>query len=59
MLAPEFGEITLESFSTYEGIKDWMLKQIEKSDFAGECEMKLKDKMCKECQKKSKDGQKK
>lgn len=31
MLAPEFGEITLESFSTYEGIKDWMLKQIEKS----------------------------
>lgn len=48
-VAPEFGEVTEEVIDRYPNIKAWLAARIEKSDFAGEVNMRLKEKLCRGC----------
>lgn len=48
-VAPEFGEVTKEVIDRYPNIKAWLAARIEKSDFAGEVNMRLKEKLCPNC----------
>lgn len=48
-VAPEFGEVTKEVIDRYPNIKAWLAARIEKSDFAGEVNMRLKEKLCRGC----------
>ena len=50
-VAPEFGEVTKEVIDRYPNIKAWLAARIEKSDFAGEVNMRLKEKLCRGCPK--------
>ena len=47
--APEFKALTLNDIAEFEGIKEWTLSKIEKSDFAGQIEMRLDEHLCKYC----------
>lgn len=48
-VAPEFGEVTKEVIDRYPNIRAWLAARIEKSDFAGEVNMRLKEKLCPNC----------
>lgn len=48
-LAPEFGKVDENFFEKYKGIKEWTMAQLQKSDFAGQIKMNLKERMCNEC----------
>ncbi len=50
-VAPEFGGVTEEAIDRYPNIKAWLAARIEKSDFAGEVNMRLKEKLCPNCPK--------
>lgn len=50
-LAPEFGQISVELFEKYPDIKAWAYSKLKKSEFAGQVKMRLKEKMCKDCDK--------
>ena len=50
-LAPEYGEIDCSSIESYGGVKKWVLTKLQKSEYAGQLKMSLKDKVCNECEK--------
>ena len=48
-LAPEFGTVSPEIFTKYEGIREWTSAKIRPSDYAGQMHMGLRDKLCEAC----------
>lgn len=48
-LAPEFDKVETKLINQYAGIRKFVSSKIQKSEYAGEMEMGLKDKLCKEC----------
>lgn len=48
-LAPEYGEIQPNLFDNYAGIKNWAYAKLQKSAYAGQLKMGIKEKLCSEC----------
>ena len=55
-LAPEFGTVSPEIFTEYEGIREWASAKIRPSDYADQMHMGLRDKLCGACIFKSEDS---
>lgn len=48
-LAPEFEGKPDELFEKYSGLKKWAFSKLQDSDYAGQLDMNLSDKLCREC----------